>query len=122
MTDRKIAELVRLLAQAGAAADEALEPLEAFRTMYHTASPDERLLFFDRLLREMERALAEFHIAGVYMPPLVVAALLGVAAASLTGRLLDRTRLSRHFFYPPLVFVALVVIYTGLIGTFVIKV
>jgi len=34
--------------------------------------------------------------------------------------MLDRFRLSRYFFYPPLVFVALAVIYTVLIGTFVI--
>jgi hypothetical protein len=32
--------------------------------------------------------------------------------------LLNRYRLSRYFFYPPLVFVALAVIYTWLIGTF----
>jgi hypothetical protein len=64
----------------------------------------------------------EFTISGVYFPPLLIAGLLGVAAASLTVRLLNRYRLSRYFFYPPLVFVALAVIYTGLIGTFFIPV
>lgn len=64
----------------------------------------------------------EFTIGGVYFPPLLIAGLLGVAAASLTVRLLNRHRLSRYFFYPPLVFVALAVIYSGLIGTFLIPV
>jgi len=63
---------------------------------------------------------SEFTIGGVYMPPLLIAGLLGFAAAVLTARMLDRFRLSRYFFYPPLVFVALAVIYTVLIGTFVI--
>ena len=63
---------------------------------------------------------SEFAIGGVYMPPMLVAAALGLALAVLTARLLNRYRLSRHFFYPPLVFVALTVIYTVLIGTFVI--
>jgi len=60
----------------------------------------------------------EFTLGGVYFPPLLIAAFLGVLAAVLTAMLLNRYRLSRFFFYPPLVFVALAVIYTGLIGTF----
>jgi hypothetical protein len=39
-----------------------------------------------------------------------------------TARLLNRYRLSGYFFYPPLVFVALAIIYTVFIGTFIIKV
>lgn len=65
---------------------------------------------------------SEFSMAGIFMPPLLVASLLGVAAAVLTGKALDRFRLSQFFFYPPLVFVALGVIYTIVIGTFVIKI
>ena len=68
----------------------------------------------------MDYIPSEFTIGGVYMPPLLLAGLLGFAAAVLTARGLDRFRLSRYFFYPPLVFVALAVIYTVLIGTFVI--
>ena len=64
----------------------------------------------------------EFTIGGVYLPPLLIAGILGVAAAVLTAMLLNRFRLSRYFFYPPLVFLALAVIYTGLIGTFLIPV
>ena len=62
----------------------------------------------------------EFAIGGVYLPPLLIAALFGVLAALVTARLLNRYRLSNHFFYPPLVFLALMVIYTLLIGAFII--
>jgi len=64
----------------------------------------------------------EFAIGEVYMPPLLVAAFLGIVAAFVTAHLLNRYRLSRYFFYPPLVFIALTVIYTIFIGTFIIGV
>ena len=62
----------------------------------------------------------EFAIGGVYLPPLLVASLFGVIAALVTAQLLNRYRLSNYFFYPPLVFLALMVIYTLLIGAFII--
>ena len=64
----------------------------------------------------------EFAIGGVYFPPLLIAGILGFVAAVLTAMLLNRFRLSRYFFYPPLVFVALAAIYTIIIGTFIIPV
>jgi hypothetical protein len=64
----------------------------------------------------------EFSIGEVYMPPLLVAAFLGLIAAILTSHLLNRYRLTRYFFYPPLVFIALTIIYTFFIGTFIIGV
>ena len=64
----------------------------------------------------------EIAIGGVYMPPLLIASLLGVIAAVITARQLNHYRLSRYFFYPPLVFVAMTVIYTVLIGTFVVRI
>jgi len=63
---------------------------------------------------------SEFAIGEVYFPPLLIAALLGVTSAWLTANLLNRYRLSRFFFYPPLVLLALAVIYTVIIGTYVI--
>ena len=60
----------------------------------------------------------EFAIGGVYLPPLLIAALLGVVAVTATARLLDRLRLSRFFAHPPLVLGSLCVLYTLLIGTF----
>ena len=62
----------------------------------------------------------EFTIGGVYFPPLLIAGILGVTAAVLTAMLLNRFRLSRYFFYPPLVFLALAVIFTIWIGTFIV--
>jgi len=70
----------------------------------------------------MQNIPSEFAIGGVYFPPLLIASILGVVAAVVTAILLNRYRLSRFFFYPPLVFLALAVIYTGVIGTFVIPV
>ena len=64
----------------------------------------------------------EFAIGGVYFPPGLIAAILGVLAAGLTGRLLDRVRLSDYFFYPPIVMLSLSDIYTVVIGTFVIRI
>ena len=63
----------------------------------------------------------EFAIAGVYFPPLLIAGIFAVIAALLTARLLDRVRLSKHFFYPPLVLLSLMIVYTVFIGTFIIK-
>jgi len=63
----------------------------------------------------------EFALAGIYFPPLLVATLLGFVAALATANLLNRYRLSKYLFYPQLVFLEMVVIYTVLFGTFVIK-
>ena len=62
----------------------------------------------------------EFAIGGVYMPPLLVASLLGAIVTVLTAYLLNRYRLSRYFFYPPLVSLSMMVIFTVFIGTFII--
>ena len=62
----------------------------------------------------------EFAIGGVYVPPLLVASVLGAIAAAVTGRLLNRVRLSRYFFYPPVVLLALMIIYTVLFDTLLI--
>jgi hypothetical protein len=62
----------------------------------------------------------EIAIGGVYFPPILIAAILGTLAALATGRALDRVRLSKYFFYPPLIMLSLAVIYTVIIGTFVV--
>ena len=59
---------------------------------------------------------SELTVGGVSLPPMLVASMLGVVLAILTARLLNRYRLSRYFFYPPLVFVALTVLYTVAVG------
>jgi len=63
---------------------------------------------------------SEFVIGGVYFPPMLIAGLLGTVAAWLTAMLLNRFRLSRFLAYPPLVFLALAVVYTIAVGTYVI--
>ena len=70
----------------------------------------------------MQLIPSEVEFLGVYFPPLFLAGLLGAVAAATTAYALNRYRLSRFFYYPPVVFLALAVIYTGLIGTFVIPV
>jgi hypothetical protein len=63
---------------------------------------------------------SEVSIAGVYFPPYLLATALGAAAAGVTALLLNRYRLSRYFFYPPLAFLGLAIFYTGFIATFII--
>jgi high-affinity Fe2+/Pb2+ permease len=68
----------------------------------------------------MDRIPHEFAIGGVYMPPMLAAAVFGTAMAMLVARLLNRYRLSRYFFYPPLVLVSMMVMFTVLAGLIVI--
>ena len=60
----------------------------------------------------------ELYVGEVFLPPMMLDAVLGLAAAWLTARLLNRFRLSRYFYHPPLVLIALAVIYTGLFSIF----
>jgi len=62
----------------------------------------------------------ELYIGGVFFPPMLLDAALGLLAASITARLLNRFRLSRYFYHPPLVLIALAVIYTGLFSIFLV--
>lgn len=58
----------------------------------------------------------EIYIGEIFIPPMLVAGVLGVIAASITSKLLNKYHLSKYFFYPPLVSVALMVIYTVFFG------
>jgi hypothetical protein len=60
----------------------------------------------------------EIYVGEVFFPPMLLDAVLGLAAAWLTARLLNRFRLSRYFYHPPLVLIALAVIYTGFFSIF----
>lgn len=60
---------------------------------------------------------SEFYVFGIYLPPLFVAFLLALVATAITSNLLNKYKLSRHFFYPPLAYIALSIIYTILIET-----
>ena len=60
----------------------------------------------------------ELHVGEVFFPPILLDAALALIATSITARLLNRFRVSRYFYYPSLVLIALVVIYTGLFSVF----
>lgn len=61
---------------------------------------------------------AEVDIFGVYWPPLLLAVILGTIAMVVTIRLLNRHRLSRFFVLPEFVMLAMIALYTVVIGTF----
>jgi len=63
----------------------------------------------------------ELGIGEVLLPPLLIAGIFGVIATLLTAKLLNKYRLSKYFFYPPLAMVAMMVIYTLLFGMFIIS-
>ena len=63
---------------------------------------------------------AEVEIAGTYFPPLLIVVLISMLLMIVTVRLLNRYRLSRFFFFPNLVMLSLVIIYSAIIGTWVI--
>ena len=60
----------------------------------------------------------EIHLGEVFFPPMLLDAALGLLAATITARLSNRFRVSRYFYYPSFVLIALTVIYTGLFSIF----
>ena len=62
----------------------------------------------------------ELYVGEVFFPPILLDAALGLVAAVITARLLNRFRVSRYFYHPQLVLIALAVIYTGLFSIFLI--
>jgi Protein of unknown function (DUF1656). len=63
----------------------------------------------------------ELNLGGVYFPPLLVAATIGLAATYGLTRALNYYRLSRYFASPPLVFLSMAVIFSGLIETIIFR-
>ena len=61
---------------------------------------------------------SEFVISGVYLSPLLVASILGVLIAWILTWLLNLLDLSRFVWWPPLFFLALVVICTAFVGKY----
>ena len=62
----------------------------------------------------------ELYVGEVFFPPMLLDAALGLVAATITARLSNRFRVSRYFYPPSLVLIALTVIYTGLFSIFLI--
>ena len=82
--------------------------------------PGARSVLYERQKKALMLPIPhELTIGGIYLSPLFVAAVFGVLGANISASLLNRYRLTQYFFYPPLVLVAMAVIYTVLIGTFI---
>ena len=64
---------------------------------------------------------SEIHAHWAYVPPAVVVALLGFAAAWFVTRVLNKTGWSRFFWHPPLAFLGLWVLASSLVGLFVLR-
>jgi hypothetical protein len=62
----------------------------------------------------------ELYVGEVFFPPMLLDVALGLVAATITARLSNRFRVSRYFYHPSLVLIALTVIYTGLFSIFLI--
>jgi hypothetical protein len=61
---------------------------------------------------------SELPVGGVYLPPALLLGLLGLAAAWVVTKILNRTRLSRFFWNPPLAFLAIWALMSAVIGLF----
>ena len=59
----------------------------------------------------------DLYFGDVYIPPLLAAGALALLAASYTSRLMQKYEVMAHFANPPLVFMALSVIYTVIFGS-----
>jgi hypothetical protein len=61
---------------------------------------------------------SELPVTGVYLPPALVVAPLGLLGAWVLSRVLDRTRLARYFWNPPLAFLGMWVLISAATGLF----
>jgi uncharacterized protein DUF1656 len=63
---------------------------------------------------------SELSIAGIYFPPALLVGVLGLVATSVLAKVLNWTRLSRFFWYPPLAFLGLWLLVSALFGLWLI--
>ena len=61
----------------------------------------------------------EIAAGSIYLPPLLVAGFVAVICTALSVKLLNKLRWHRYVANPPLVELAVAIIYTVLLGTFV---
>jgi integral membrane sensor domain MASE1 len=64
----------------------------------------------------------EISLGGVFFPPLLLASIAGVLVAALITMTMNRYDWNRFVWHPPLFFVSLAVICTGIIGIFFIPI
>jgi len=65
---------------------------------------------------------SEISLGGIYFPPILFAVILGVMTAWMLSRILNWLDLARFVWNPPLFFLALSVVCTGLVGYFIIPI
>jgi hypothetical protein len=64
---------------------------------------------------------SEVPLGEMYLPPALLVGLLGIAATWFVTRVLNRTRLTRFFWNPPLAFMAIWALMSAVIGLFVLS-
>ncbi len=64
----------------------------------------------------------EVNFQGVYLPPVLVALAIAIAATLFTSRLLNHYRLTRFVALPRMVFLSMIAIYLVLIDLFIIRI
>jgi hypothetical protein len=63
----------------------------------------------------------EISLSWLYIPPVLLVVAVGSLLAFLLTRVLNRTGLSRFFWYPPLVAIAFAAIFSALTGLFLLS-
>lgn len=63
----------------------------------------------------------EISFGWVYVPPLALVVLFGIITAWIISVVLNRTRLSRYFWRPPIAFLGFVLIMSSLFGLFILS-
>ena len=69
----------------------------------------------------MEQFSHELAAGDVYFSPVLIVIVLAFIAAALSGVLLNKLRLSQFIIYPPLSFIAIMVIFVVIIDHYLIK-
>lgn len=64
----------------------------------------------------------ELALGDVYFSPLLLVVVLAFLAASISAVLFNKLRLSQYIIYPPLTFLAIMIIYVVMIDHFLIKI
>jgi len=70
----------------------------------------------------MQQFAHELAAGDVYFSPLLLVIVMAFVAAALSGVILNKLRLSQYIIYPPLSFLALMVIFVVLIDHYLIKI
>lgn len=70
----------------------------------------------------MEQFPHELALGDVYFSPLLLVLILAFVATGITTVILNKARLSTYIFYPPLAFLAIMMLYIALIDALYIKI